>query len=138
MIGVKRFGELHKGVAILLLPVSPFTCPLLITAGEANPTSVDAPSPGEVEADEPAQDRASREVVQAGHRHGTRGVIVQSPEAAHAPASVVAAMVTLLRGVLAVGGATAAVLLNAHHRAASAADGRRTVSVQGTTTESAI
>ena len=58
-----RFGELRKEVAILLLPVSPFTCPLPTTADEANPTSAGAPNPGGVEAGERAQARASREVV---------------------------------------------------------------------------
>ena len=100
--------------------------------------NVGVPNPGRAEAGGAAQDHASREVVREGLHHGTGGGIVRSPEAAHAPASAVAAVVTLLRDALAVGGAMAAVPPNAHHRAAFAMDGRRTASVLGTIKESAI
>ena len=62
-------------------------------------------------------------------------MIVQSLVAAHAPANVAALMDTHLRDVLAAGGAMAAVPLNAHHRVAFAADGRKMVSVLGTAKE---
>ena len=94
--------------------------------------SAGAPNPGKAEADEAARDRASRAVAQEGRHHGTGGVIVRSPEAARAPASAVAAVVSLLHGASAVGEATVAVPLNAHHRAAFAVDGRRMASVLGT------
>ena len=137
MTGMKRFGELRREAATQPPPASPSTCPLPTTTVEANPENASAPNPDGAAAGERAQVRAIRAEARGEDLHETKGVTVQSLAAVHALAVVDAILDTPPDGILAAEGAMVAVPLNAHHQAAFAVDGRKTVSVPDTTKESA-
>ena len=124
-------------VAILLLLEFLSTCPLPITAGEANPTVAGDRNPGKAVAGEAVPARASRGADPEGAIRGTETVTAPNLVDDREPESVVAAAKTPLQNVLVAEGVTEAVPHNEHHQVAFATDGKRTVSAPDTIRKSA-
>ncbi len=137
MTGMKKYEGSHPEVAILPPLAFLSTCPLLTTAGEANPTVAGGRSPGKAVAGESDPALTSREADQEGAIRGTRTVIAPNPEADRERESGAAADKTPLRNDQTAEGATEAALRNELHQVAFATDGKRTVSAPGTTRKSA-
>ena len=134
---MKKYEGLHPEAAILLPLGFLSTCPLLTTAGEANPTVAGDRSPGKAVAGEADPALTSREAGQEGAIRGTETVIAPNPVADREHESVAAADKTPLQNVPIAEGATEAALHNELHQVAFATDGKRTVSAPGTTRKSA-
>ena len=134
---MKRYGELHPVVAILLLLEFLSTCPLLTKAGAANPMVAGDPSPGRAAADEADPARASREADLGGTIRGTGTVTVPNLVADREHESVAVAVRTPLRNVLVAEEVTEAALHSERHQVAFATDGKRTVSAPDTIRKSA-
>ena len=134
---MKRCEELRQEVAILLPLGFLSTCPLLTTAGEANPTVAGDRSPGKAVAGEADPALTSREAGQKGAIRGTGTVTAPNPAADRGQESGAAADKTPLQNDQTAEGATEAALRNELHQVAFATDGKRTVSAPGTTRKSA-
>ena len=134
---MKRCEELRQEVAILLPLGFLSTCPLLTTAGEANPTVAGDRSPGKAVAGEADPALTSREAGQEGAIRGTGTVTAPNPAADRERESGAAADKTPLQNAQIAEGATEAALRNELHQVAFATDGKRTVSAPGTTRKSA-
>ncbi len=126
---MKRYGELHPVVAILLLLEFLSTCPLLTKAGGASPMVAGDLSPGRAAADEADPARASRGADLGGTSRGTGTVTVPNLVAGREHESAAVAVRTPLRNVPIAEGAMEAALHKEHLQVAFATDGKRTVSV---------